>query len=72
MMPRMKTRFLIRSLLSRFLAPLGYEISGNHIFSAADFDAICAGAFRPAVLENPESHPNEVVRAAELLSKTYT
>ena len=67
----MKTRFIIRSILWQSAVSLGYIISGNHLFTLADYKAIEKGTFRASVLESPSRHSLRVQRIANLLSLTY-
>lgn len=62
---------LARLLIARAVSPLGYRVSGNHIFSLAEFARIDRMQSAHAVAERPELYPARVVRFAQLLAATY-
>lgn len=69
----MKTARLRRALLKRIIHASGlYAVSGNHVFLKAELLEITNhGRFYFAVLEQPQLHPEWVVRAAGLLQRTF-
>lgn len=62
---------LCRKIIAAAVAPLGYHIDGNHLFANADKAALDRGCWRPSVSDKPARHSARVVRAADLLAKTY-
>lgn len=62
---------LVRGRLFKIAQSLGYQVDGNHVFSASDYEAIQGGKWRASVSENPAQHPTKVRRLAFLVASTY-
>lgn len=65
------TKHLMRRLVQDAVAPSGYFVSGNHIFTAEALMRIDRGQFPKSVSESPWNHSKRIVRAAELLQRTF-
>lgn len=67
----MSTARLRRAIIRASANAAGYVVSGNHIFTPGDYAKIAAGFHRSSVSETPANHPAGIVRAADLLHRTF-